>query len=210
VILGSGNSTRERYNKPLTGLLRSFPCTPAKNLTRIRLSYHDEMTRSWGQWGYAPSHGPNGDNTERFAKRQFRSQTFIDILRDAHILSQFFDKLRVFEVCWGVRSHDHSFPMVLIANNEEVVEAEGIVQWMRECTEKGYVVPWEGVRFKLEAMEWLGMKRQEGVLNEAYRVLMRESRGKRDIEDSGRVWLEEMGEEGGKRRRGHKKGKSSA
>jgi hypothetical protein len=74
---------------------------------------------------------------------------------------------------------------------------------MQGCLEKGYVEPWEGVRFRLEID-----KVQEVCLNEAYGVLVRESKHGGNIEDSGRVWLEELGE-GKEKKRGHRKMKSS-
>jgi hypothetical protein len=196
VILGGGNTKRERYNKSLTGLLRLFPCTPARNVTRVRLGYNDQLMRISSQWGGAPSHGPRGDNTERFAKRQFPSETFIDILRDAHVLSQFFDKLRVFEACWSLQERRFL---------QE--GTEGIERWMGKCTQKGYVVPWDGVRFKLWVWEKLGLEEQERCLNEAYRMLVKGHTNDK-IEDSGRVWLEEMPEgKGREKKKGHRNGK---
>jgi hypothetical protein len=192
IILGDGNTTKERYNKPLTGLLRLFPCVPARNLTRIRLSYYDEVTRLWGKWGCAPEYGAAGDGMEGYAPQQYSSDTFVDILRDAHILASFFDKLRVFEASWFMRD---------VGVTEK--DVAGGVKWMQGYLEKGYVEPWEGVRFRLE-MD----KMQEVCLNEAYGVLVRESNHGGDIEDSGRVWLEELGEGKGKKR-GHRKMKSS-
>jgi hypothetical protein len=192
IILGDGNTTRERYNKPLTSLLRLFPCVPARNLTRIRLSYYDEVTRLWGKWGCAPGHGAAGDGMEGYAQQQYSSDTFVDILRDAHTLASFFDKLRVFEACWFMRD---------VGVTEK--DVAGGVKWMQGCLEKGYVEPWEGVRFRLEID-----KVQEVCLNEAYGVLVRESKHGGNIEDSGRVWLEELGE-GKEKKRGHRKMKSS-
>lgn len=209
VALAVHYNAREGYSKPLTGLLRLFPDRAAASLTRVSNTYRDVVPRPLGQWGYAPSHdsiAQGGDGTGRYQKHNSAGETFVEILRDAHILRQFFPKLTVFEADWYPEPPFYEYPEQLgqvrkIARLWKEGAEEGKITEIWFDTMQGWlqgknVIPLSCVRFSLNGFAADGFEDDLDVLfNEAYVTLVKEQTTGDDIEDSGRAWLEAMDKE---------------
>ncbi|USP75668.1 uncharacterized protein yc1106_02942 [Curvularia clavata] len=223
VALSTHYNPREGYKKPLAGLLRLFPDRVASSLTRVSNTYRDIVTRPVGMFGYAPSHvsiAQGGDGTGRYQKYNSAGETFVEILRDAHSLAQYFPKLVAFEAHWDP---EHTF----FEHPEQQGQVHGIAYFLKQGTDEGRivtmwlealrgwlqgqnVVPLGCVRFTLEGFAADGFGEELDMsMNEAYRALVKERSTGEDIEDSGRLWLEEMdSEQANRRRKGKGKKKS--
>lgn len=209
VALSVHYNSREGYSKPLTGLLRLFPERAAASLTGVSKTYRDVITRRMGQWGYAPSHegiAQGGDGTGHYHKHNSAGETFIEILRDAHTLRQFFPKLTIFEADWYPEPPFHEYPEQLgqvrkIARLWKEGVEEGKIRDIWLDTMKGWlhgknVVPLSCVTFSLNGFAADGFDNDLDVLfNEAYIALVKQWTTRDDIEDSGRAWLEAMDKE---------------
>ncbi|KAH7562917.1 hypothetical protein BM1_02437 [Bipolaris maydis] len=209
VALSVHYNAREGYSKPLAGLLRLFPERAAASLTRVSNTYRDVVPRLLGQWGYAPSHDSiarGGDGTGRYQKHNSAEETFVEILRDAHVLRQFFPKLTVFEADWYPEPPFHEYAEQLgqvrkIARLWKEGVEEGKIRDIWLDTMQGWlheknVVPLSCVRFSLNGFAADGFDDGFDVLfNEAYITLVKERTPGDDIEDSGRAWLEAMDKE---------------
>ena len=215
VALSSKYNPRECYRKPLSGSLRLVPDRVASNLTRVSHTYRDAITRPHGAYGFAPSHtsiADGGDGTENFQKKQTAGQTFIEILRDAHTLTQYFPKLVGFEVVWYPEPLWLEFPqpkgqvrelaLILKEGGDEKDVAAIWLETMRGWLQGQNVKPLSCVRLILEGFATDGFTYEFDTLaNEAYRRLVKEYIAEADIEDSGRAWLEELGKEKTTRRK---------
>ncbi|KAB2104888.1 hypothetical protein AG0111_0g6501 [Alternaria gaisen] len=222
VWLSSSYSPREGYRKPLTGLLRLFPDPAADALTSVSHVYHDTIARPLGMWGMAPSHdsiASGGDGTGHFHKRQKPGETFCEILRDAHVISQRFPKLKVFDAVWyvGLRFHEYPIPECVVHNIATFLRnygsrEEAVKMWldlMRQWLQKGNVVPLGCVWFSVQGYSTDGFgSEMDEAANEAYQILVKESKDREDIEASGKMWLEDM-EEASRCRRKGKSGKKA-
>jgi len=195
-------SQREGLAKPLWGQLRLFPERAAKELTQVKDTYHDMIYRPSGPYVHAPSHASiaeGGDGTEEYRKDNSSGETFCEILRDAHVFQDFFPKLRVFHASWHPRRNgpvDHCTEVTKSKTDRE----ELIAIWlglMREWLQSGNVVPLACVRFSFKEFVWSGyVERLDEIVNEAYQKVVREWKAPGvDVEDSGRLWLEEMDKE---------------
>lgn len=197
-------SDREGLAKPLRGQLRLFPERIARRLTKVRITYNDIVDRPYGPHGDAPSHASvamGGDGTERYRKNNRSEETFHEILSDAHVLQEFFPNLQVFEVAWRPRA-DGALTQKAEAMkyDTDTKREENLGTWlrlMREWLKDGKVAPLGCVTFFLDGPEWNGYgERLDGLINEAYQIIVKEWKGPEvDIEDSGRLWLEEMDKE---------------
>ncbi|EUC41803.1 hypothetical protein COCMIDRAFT_105193 [Bipolaris oryzae ATCC 44560] len=219
IALSVQYNPREDYSKPLTGLLRLFPERAAASLTRVSHTYRDIITRAVGKWGYAPSHGSiaqGGDGTGHYQKHNSAGETFVEILRDAEILRQFFPKLIVFEAGWFPEPPFHEYPEQLgpvrkIARLWKEGVEEGKIRDIWLDTMQGWlqgksVVPLSCIQFSLNGYAADGFGDDLDVLfNEAYIALVKERTTEDDIEDSGRAWLEAMDKEKTTRKKTNRK-----
>ncbi|RAR11827.1 hypothetical protein DDE83_004425 [Stemphylium lycopersici] len=226
VALTSKYNPRECYRKPLSGLLRLVPDRVASNLTRVSHTYRDAITRPHGAYGFAPSHtsiADGGDGTESFQKKNAAGQTFIEILRDAHTLKQYFPKLVEFEVAWYPEPLWLEFPQpqgqvreIALLSKEGADEKEVAAIWletMRGWLQGQNVKPLSCVWLVLEGFATDGFTYEFDMLtNEAYRRLVKERIAEPNIEDSGRAWLEEMSKEKtvGRKKKGRKSSSEGA
>lgn len=193
IVLSTSYSSREESLKPLTGLLRVFPDRVARNLTWVRYTYRDVITRPYG---------PLRSRMGMHAKHNTAGETFLEILRDAHTLTEYFPRLVLLEAKWHPEPPVHEFlqptdEVYKIANCwvEGVGEKSVVARWlntMRRWLHGHNLVPLSCVRFSLSGFGISGFGHEFDLLvNEAYRRLIRE-RTIDDLEDSGRLWLEEM------------------
>lgn len=221
VALSSRSSPREGYRKPITGLLRLFPDPAADALMNVSHLYHDTVTRHISTWGMAPSHdsiASGGDGTGHFYKRQEPRETFLEILRDAHVISQRFPKLKLFNAGWyvGPSFHEHPVPEWVVHNIATSLKnygswEEAVEMWldlMRQWLQKGNVIPLGCVWFDVQGFyaDGFGSEMNEAA-NKAYQTLVAESKHREDIESGGKMWLEEMGEAGRRKRKGKRGGR---
>lgn len=219
VALSTYYSPREGYKKPLAGLLRLFPDRMASNLTRVSNSYRDIVSRPMSIRGYAPSHSSiaqGGDGTGGYRKYNSAGETFVEVLRDAHTLTQHFPKLIAFEAYWDPEHpfYEHPEQQGQVHRIAYFLKqgADGrhiVALWleaMRGWLQAQNVVPLGCVRFALEsfAADGFGLE-LDMLMNEAYKTLVKERNTGEDIEDSGRLWLEEMDREQARRKKGKKK-----
>lgn len=207
-------SDREGLAKPLQGQLRLFPERVARGLTKVRNTYNDIVDRPYGPHGDAPSHASiamGGDGTEGYRKYNSSEETFHEILMDAHVLQEFFPKLQVFEVAWRPRVDGSiTYKAEAMKYDTDTKREENLGTWlrlMRGWLQGGKVAPLGCVTFFFDGFEWNGYgERLDGLINEAYQIIVKEWKGPEvDIEDSGRLWLEEMGREQAARK-GEKRG----
>ncbi|RMZ70106.1 hypothetical protein GMOD_00000160 [Pyrenophora seminiperda CCB06] len=207
-------SDREGLAKPLQGQLRLFPERAARGLTTVSNAYHDIVARPYSQYGHAPSHASaamGGDDTEGYRKDNSSEETFYEILRDAHVLQGFFPKLKVFHATWNPRTYGplahNAEAMKWDTNREECIATW--LQLMRGWLQSGKVVPLACVRFSFDGFAWCGYgERLDGLVNEAYQTIVREWKAPRvDIEDSGKIWLEELDKEHAAKKGKKKSGK---
>ncbi|KAE8854001.1 hypothetical protein HRS9122_00993 [Pyrenophora teres f. teres] len=193
---------RDGLRKPLRGQLRLFPDRAAGELIQVKNLYHDVVDRHLSYWGPAPSHGSaaeGGDGTENHRKDDTSQDTFYKILRDAYVFQEFFPNLLVFHAQWHPRMDG---PMDRIAESmgTNTNREECVAMWiklMREWLENGNVVPLACVRFNLDGTIYRGYdERVDELANEAYQKIVREWKTSEvDIEESGKLWLEEMDKE---------------
>jgi len=209
-------SRRESLAKPLWGQLRLFPDRAAKELTQVKDTYNDIIYRPRGPYGHAPSHADTamgGDGTGEYRKNNSSGETFLEILRDAHIFQDFFPKLQVFHALWNPRADgplsQYTEAIKWKTDREELIAT--CLDLMRVWLQNGDVVPLACVRFSCKWIIYSAyVERMEEIVNEAYQTVVREWKTPGvNVEDSGRVWLEEMDKEQTAREKKKKRGKKA-
>jgi len=208
IALSAKYSPREGLHKPPSGLLRLFPDRAAATATKIRHLYHDTVPRPYGRYGIAPSHNSlfdGGDGTGHFRKRQQPGLTFLEILRDAHILTQHFPKLSTFEAAWevGPGFYEYPIPECVVRDIATFLykggsHEEAVDMWlhlMRGWMQGANVVPLACIWFECRGFGADGFgEDMDDAANEAYQKVVKELQNREDIEASGALWLEEMEE----------------
>lgn len=207
VILHKSDNRRQERVKPLPGLLRLFPDSVAENLTRVGHKYSDVVGKPWSRWGYRP---------RDYIKQNSSGQTFVEILLDAHLFKEYFPRLVLFEAGWYPEPPSAEHPQargevhwIAKALKEGTDESEIVAKWlviMRRWLQGHGVVPLSCIEFWFDGYSADGFTAELDLLaNEAYRKLVKE-RPPDDIEDSGRLWLEELEkDETTRRKKGRKK-----
>ncbi|KAI2481704.1 hypothetical protein Ptr902_07499 [Pyrenophora tritici-repentis] len=212
---------RDGLGKPLRGQLRLFPEGAAGELTQVKNLYHDVVERFLSYRGPAPSHRSieeGGDGTENHRKDNTSQETFYEILRDAYIFQEFFPKLHVFHAQWRPRM-DGPIDRIVQSMSTNTNREECVAMWiklMKEWLQDGNVVPLACIRFNLDESIYRGYdQRVDELANEAYQTIVSEWKASQvDIEESGKLWLEEMDKEevarkGKKGKKGGKRAKQS-
>jgi hypothetical protein len=140
----------------------------------------------------------------------------LEILRDAHILMLRFPKLSVFGAAWeaGPGFYEYPIPQCVVRDIASFLKDDGsyeeaVQMWlnlMRSWLQGTNVVPLACVWFDVRGFGADGFgEEMDEAANEAYQMIVKESRNEEDIEASGRMWLEEMEE--ASRSKKKKKGK---
>ncbi|KAG9195182.1 hypothetical protein G6011_00302 [Alternaria panax] len=125
--------------------------------------------------------------TGRFHKRQKPGGTFLDSLRAVHVISERFPKLKVFDAKDGSRKNAVDMWLSL----------------MRRWLQKGNVVPLGCVWLNVQGFRADGFGEElDEAANEAYQILVKESKHREDTKASGKMWLEKMEETSMRERKG--------
>jgi hypothetical protein len=175
----------DRHGKAIAGTLRLFPDKYARLLQRVNITF--------GQYTYiyvVRTDRVTGEETSLPP-----GEAFIQMLRDAYAFKDTFPKLREFNVCF--RHWQDFFGASSIFEIEGHTDEEKIgkiIRMMKWWLGNDKIVLPKWFRFKFEdswSCEFL--RPQEGLFNEAYARLLKES-AERDlaIEESGKMWLEEV------------------
>jgi hypothetical protein len=193
-VLAFRERTVPKRGQRLEGKLRLFPDRHARCLTRLLNVYEDEPVRE-------PNLFPLPSDEHFYHP----GQTFVDIVRDAHAFRHYFPKLRELTARWYSSQQIMADSRLWFApqKSEEEENVEMWVRSMKDWLKKENVKPASWLTFELwdrfvDTTKNMEMQ-QEGPFNEAYRKLVKEWKDE-DIEDSGKIWLEEMGADGARKK----------
>ncbi|CAO2653704.1 Nn.00g031150.m01.CDS01 [Neocucurbitaria sp. VM-36] len=186
------------YRKSVHGKLRLFPDRPGQMLQLVCMEYFEFTSRIARTSRMAREYG--------FYSGESPAKVFIQMIQDAHTFKSFFPKLRGFTAEWFVSSQFFEKHGLYLENEHEEENVQIWLEWMRKHVNEENVVPPRWLKIKS------GNKRRnkpiiahEESMNAAYKILIRETAALRDtekeLEESGRRWLEESWGEGRKKRR---------
>jgi hypothetical protein len=176
---------RDRHGKAVAGTLRLFPDKYTRLLQRVNITFaqytYIYVVRTDRETGEETSLPPG--------------EAFIQMLRDAYIFKDTFPKLREFNVCF--RNWQDFFgasSIFEIEGNTDEEKIEKCVRMMKWWLGDDKILLPEWFRFKFEdSWSCPFLRPQERFFNEAYARLVKESAERAEaIEDSGKVWIEEM------------------
>jgi hypothetical protein len=185
---------RHSNGKTAAGTLRLFPDKHARLLQRVNVSFSHYM------YIYYP-------RTDRNTSEQTTLPTgeaFKEILRDTYTFKDTFPKLREFKVCFcAYQDFFGTSSLFEIAGDTDEDKIGECMKMMKWWLGDSRIVPPKEFRFCFDATwNYPHLRPQEGLFNEAYARLVRERmRSAEALEDSGRLWIEEMGGKERRRRR---------
>jgi hypothetical protein len=182
IVSRNEQSLQRRPNhKALNGMLRLFPDTHARLLQRAGVSFTQYEIPWWKSQEEDLDH-PN--------------EAFVQALQDAYVFKNMFPKLREFFICF--REYHGFFGIKGVSNfaiegesEEEKIGRclELMKTWMGECK----IVPPRWFKFVFDdSWRFEGLRRQEGIWNEAYWRLAKDVASKQvPVEVAGKMWFEE-------------------
>jgi hypothetical protein len=180
--------------KTAAGTLRLFPDKHARLLQHVNVSFSHYM------FIYYPRTDRNtGEQTTLPTGEAFK-----EILRDTYAFKDTFPKLREFKVCFcGYQDFFGTSSLFEIAGDTDEDKIGECMKMMKWWLGDSQIVPPKEFRFCFDATwSYPHLRPQEGLFNEAYARLVRERmRSVEALEDSGRLWIEEMGGKERRRRR---------
>ncbi|KAF2846676.1 hypothetical protein T440DRAFT_405377 [Plenodomus tracheiphilus IPT5] len=176
-------SPRDNYRKRLDDILRHFPYRPSRALQCLGNVYWSNSTRG------------NEDGA---------SDSFLQILRDAHEMRTHFPRLRIFNVRYGMDRWSDGEGLFVDNSWSEERKMAKMLGWMRTAVSGSNVVPAAWVQWELTG-EWSEQgwwaEREKSTMNRAYAMLVNECGEIEDLEESGRKWIEETSSQAARRSR---------
>lgn len=166
--------------------LRLFPDRPKQLLRQAKINYFE---------------------SKAMYRRRSPARSFIHMIRDAYTFKFLFPKLLTFTVEWYAWRQYFSDQGLIFKDKGKEENVQIWLEWVREAIKMGgSVVPprWLSFQFGSE-LNRTEMTPFEEDLNEAYRAHVKQTTTfideEKELEESGRKWLEETWRKGGKNKR---------